>query len=120
MYISTCLLYSTLSSPLFLLQNVVVTYAGMLFGDYIFDAYNFVGINVRCALDSYTRVIRCGKYYRNGQFFSMYRSIMINVIVCNHNIAAWYMYVSCSSCLLCGFSTGHSLNALSIHGHTTW
>ena len=30
-----------------LLQNVVVTYAGMLFGDYIFDAYNFVGINVR-------------------------------------------------------------------------
>ena len=29
------------------LQNVAVTYAGMLFGDYIFDAYNFVGINVR-------------------------------------------------------------------------
>ena len=30
------------------LQNVVVTYAGMYIGgDYIFDPYNFIGINIR-------------------------------------------------------------------------
>ena len=40
-YVCACVCVPTL------LQNVVVTYAGMLFGDYIFDAYNFVGINVR-------------------------------------------------------------------------
>lgn len=42
-----CVLLFTLYLAHPLLQNVVVTYAGMLFGDYIFDAYNFVGINVR-------------------------------------------------------------------------
>ena len=29
-------------------QNVVVTYAGMkIGGDYVFDLYNFIGINIR-------------------------------------------------------------------------
>lgn len=49
---NTCISLSLLSLPLcYVLQNVVVTYAGMLFGDYIFDAYNFVGINVRLVND---------------------------------------------------------------------
>ena len=38
----------TASFSLSTLQNVVVTYAGMkIGGDYVFDLYNFIGINIR-------------------------------------------------------------------------
>ena len=41
-----CMLY-------FIVQNIAVTYAGMVFGgDYVYSATNFVGINVRSVHDN--------------------------------------------------------------------
>ncbi len=71
----TCPVYLCVKYPL--LQNVVVTYGGMIFyQDYVYDPYNYVGINIR--------------YMRRGQCLGV---CLVNVCLCSVAGSLLYSYL---------------------------